>query len=165
MKKRGVRAIQREIDDLHSHWSLCQDKRVRDLISKIRDENEPKVAALRAELEAVKEAKPKKKPRWPEDIPDHILKICKKYWEGTDESYKFRIHCWNDHFVWTSYASGGYSDNGGWHPTPACFILLNFDEIKDTSRGWRSNVEEISGRVSLKKMKERMDYWTEQLEK
>ena len=84
-----------------------------------------RVAEVRAEIEALRAARPPKPPRWPIDTPTDVLDLCDKFWRGSSEHHEYRIHCWNERAVWTSYPSGGYSDNGGYHPTPASYRLVS----------------------------------------
>lgn len=97
--------------------------------------------------------KPAPKSRWPEDTPEQVIKECKQHWLGTTEYGVFRIHAWNDRAVWTSYPAGGYSDNGGWHRTPASFYLIS--RIGLDQWGRRAKVlDTLEGRVSLKQMQQ-----------
>lgn len=53
--------------------------------------------------------------RWPADTPQHVLDRCDLRWRGSTEHTTYRIHCWNDKAVWTSYPGGKWWDNGGEH--------------------------------------------------
>ena len=77
------------------------------------------------ELKALIPKKREPKPRWPENTPKSVLDFCEKYWRGTTEMDSYRIHCWNDKAVWTSWPSGGYSTVGGWNPVSATFFMLS----------------------------------------
>ena len=96
-----------------------------------RAKHKPEVDRCRLALSDAKDvAKTKKKPRIPENTPENVLSVCKKFWSGTTESWTYRIHAWNAVAVWTSYPAGGYTDNGGWNPTPACYYLLSLTETQ-----------------------------------
>lgn len=125
MKKiRTITQVKREIDALIGWYALTSDIRVRQLIAQIRKENAGKVAELQKELAVLEANKPKPKPRWPESTPESVVAECAAYWKGTEAFHKFRIHCWNDKVICTGYPSGGYSDNCGWHRTPATFEFI-----------------------------------------
>lgn len=106
------------------------DPEVLKLMEQVRERRRPEIERLEREIEELQKSRPGPKPRWPEDTPPEVLKLCEKYWAGTEEYKKFRIHCWNEHAVWTGYPGGGYSDNSGWRPTPAAFYLLSRHEIQ-----------------------------------
>ena len=142
---------------LHHAKNAYNDPRVQDLVRQIVEERKSEIEALQKELEELRQKiKGKNKPRWPEDTPEHVVEFCKDYWRGSTEYHTFRIHCWNDKAVWTSWPSGGYSDNGGWHPTSACFFLIPFGSASTC----RLIAKELKGRVSLKQMKEELENWT-----
>ena len=154
---RGIREVQSEIDALTSFSSLCYDKRVRAFINQIRIENAPAVEKLTAELEALKAGKPKPKGRWPENTPAEVIAICESYWKGTSEFHLYRIHCWNDKAIWTSYLSGGYGTMGGWVKSQAGFFLISRTEMNPHLGGNRMKVlVNLEGRVSAKTMLEEL---------
>jgi len=159
--KRTISVIRKEISYLEDYDCLCRTRRVMDLIGQIRKENKPKIDLLKnkpkidllkKELEEFESKKRPSKPRWPEDTPKEVIAFCKDYWKGTTEYDSFRIHCWNEKAVWTSYPSGGYSTAGGWNPTPAGFHLLSF--TGKAIGGGAEILEDLEGRVSLKQMNE-----------
>lgn len=50
---------------------------------------------------------------------------------------------------------GGYSNNWGWNPTPACFYLVSLTEKESClGRIKGKQLAELTGRVSEKMMKE-----------
>lgn len=151
--KRTIRQVESKIKSLFDWYSLASSERVMKLIDQIRKENRPEIELLEKELAELKANKPKPKPRWPENTPTDVLEFCQKYWSGSEESRTFRIHCWNDKAVWTSYPSGGYSDNGGFHPTPARFILLSRTEMGHRRA---KELKELEGRVKLSQMEEEL---------
>jgi len=153
-KKRTIREVKGEISHLTDFYYLANDKRVRELINKIRSENADKIKNLEAELSALESKKPKPKLRWAEDTPEDVLSECKEHWRGTTEFATYRIHCWNDKIICTSYPSGGYSDNGGWHPTPATFYFISRTE-KDFHGA--NNIKTLEGRQSKKKLQQELD--------
>lgn len=151
-KKRTISDVRREISSLDSWVSISYHPRVRALIEQIRKENQVKIKELQKELAELEANKKPPKSRWPDDIPESVLAFCKAHWKGTTEYETFRIHCWNDKAVWTSYPSGGYSTAGGYTKTPATFYLLSFTE---KALGYRSKVlKELENRVGLKQMQE-----------
>lgn len=79
--------------------------------------------------------------RWPAGTPEDVLELCRRYWQGTSEYRVFRIHEYNDIAVWTSYPSGGYSDNSGWHRTPSGYRLL-FRKVSPDRHG---RIPEVRG--------------------
>ena len=115
--------LKQELQKLTEHYYLCCDPRVRAAIEVVRKENEPRVAELKAKIESLRSER-KPVTRWPDNTPDAIKKVCEDYWSGTTEKHTYRIHLWNDKAVWTSYPAGGYTNNGGWNPTPACYYLV-----------------------------------------
>jgi hypothetical protein len=151
-RKRTISSVKREISALDSWVSISYHPRVRALIEQIRKENQVKIKELQKELVELEANKKPPKPRWPDDIPESVLAFCKAHWKGTTEYDSFRIHCWNEKAVWTSYPSGGYSTAGGWNPTPAGFHLLSF--TGKAIGGGAEILEDLEGRVSLKQMNE-----------
>ena len=153
-EKRTIRQVKDEISNLTDFYRLVNDKRVRELINTIRFENADKIKNLEAELSELNTNKSQPKPRWPENTPEDVLEECKQYWRGTTEFPIYRIHCWNDKIICTSYPSGGYSDNGGWNPTPATFYF-----ISRTEKGFRGakNIKTLEGRQSKKKLQQELD--------
>lgn len=124
MKTKTLTQLKRERNRLIDYYSLTSDTRVQKVIDVVRAERAPQVAELDRQIAAAEKARPAKKPRWPEGTPKNVLAVCERYWSGTTERTTYRIHCWNEHVVCTSYPSGGYSNNGGWHPTSCCFHFL-----------------------------------------
>lgn len=141
---------------------IDNDERVRTARELVRKERQPEIDSIKAKIEELRKLRPAKSSRWPENIPADVLEFCKKYWSGTTEYRTFRIGLWNDDFVWTSYPSGGYSDNGGWHPTPAVHYLLSRKELR-----WYKPVQvaSVEGRLSKKVAKEMLDNAPEALKK
>lgn len=134
------------------------DKRVLEAKRLVRAERQPKIDEIKKEIEALRSKRPLPKPRWPENVPENVLTACKKFWSGTTELYTFRIHCWNDKGVCTGYPSGGYSNNGGWHPTPATFYFISltkFERDKPVQFG-----DTISGRQTSKVLMETLEKFT-----
>jgi hypothetical protein len=127
MNDKTLMQLKRELDYLLYVYS---DPRVQEQIKIVQAERAPRVKELSAKIELLREVKPAKKPRWPEGTPAEVIEVCERYWRGTTEFHTFRIHCWNSKVVCTSYPSGGYSDNGGWHPTPATFYFLSLTELE-----------------------------------
>jgi hypothetical protein len=154
---RGVRDIKSEIDRLTNFIDIAQSSRVMALINQIRDENKDKVIALREELKQVEANKKAPKPRWPDNTPQAVKDLAFQEFRGTTEFEKYRIHCWNDKAFWVSWPSGGYSDNGGWHPTPATFTLLSLTEKKQHDHNQPKFIKDIQGRVSMKTMQDELD--------
>lgn len=154
MNKRTIRQVKKELARLTDWWYICQDKRVHSLVEQIKAENAPKIEVLNKELEQLENNKPKPKPRWPESTPPDVLKECEEYWKNTEEFRTFRIHCWNDNAICTSYPSGGYSDNGGWHPTSAMFYFLSRTEKMYSNA---KHLAELEGRQSAKALQQKLD--------
>lgn len=155
MEKRTLTQLKRERDTLLSYYNVTSDPRVQAQIEIVRNERAPKVAELDKQIEAARKAQPEKKPRWPENTPKEVLELCERYWRGTTEYASFRIHCWNDKLVCTSYPSGGYSDNGGWHPTPATFHFLHRFE-KETWGAPARIGQDLIGRQSQRQLEATM---------
>lgn len=126
--KPQISKIKHELNRLQDFMNLCCDPRVRKVLNTIRDERAPRVAELQNQLAEARRNAPAKKPRWPDNVPDNVLDACNRYWQGTEESRIFRIHCWNDKLVCTSYPAGGYSTNGGWVKTRATFYFLSLTQ-------------------------------------
>ncbi len=91
----------------------------------VLEKRKPEIDRIKAEIEKLREKQPKKKARWPENIPNNVLKACENYWSGTEEFWKFRVHVWNDKAVWTSWGAGGYSTNGGYVKVSPCYFLID----------------------------------------
>ena len=140
--------------------SVRNDEDVRAALKKAREKVAPKIIELNEEIKELKSKKPQPKPRWPDDVPPHILEIVKAYWRGTEESYTYRIHCWNNKACWTSYPSGGYSNNGGWNPTPATFYMISLTEKSTYDSKKAKDLLDAKGRTSLKFMKAELDKLT-----
>lgn len=153
-QKRTISTVKQELRLLEDWYCIASQKRVRDLIDSILKENAPKIKILKAELAELESKVKEPKPRWPSDTPEHILKFCSEYWRGTTEYGTYRIHCWNDKAVWTSYPSGGYSTAGGWNPTPATFYLLSL--TKKALGGTPEILKDHEGRTGLKQMQEEL---------
>lgn len=131
-EKRTISIVKAELSALTDYFQLALHPKVKAAISEVRKENEPKIKDLKEELAKLKEKKSPKKPRWPESTPQEIIDTCTHYWSGTTSLADFRIHEWDENAIWTSYPAGGYSTNGGWNPSPACYTL-----ISRTERGGR----------------------------
>ena len=143
-----LKALKSELWSLNN--TVDNDSRVRRVRNEVIEERWPRIKELEKLIAEAREERPTKKPRWPENTPANVLAICNEYWQGTTESYTFRIHCWNDKAVCTSYPSGGYSDNGGWNPTAACFHFLSLTE-KEYGKPKRIGAD-LEGRQSQKKL-------------
>src|SRR6266481_8686883 len=98
---------------------------------KVLAERQPKIDALKKQIEDLRSKQPKPSARWTDKTPELVKFACRQYWAGTEEYLTYRIHCWNDKAVWTSYPSGGYSNNGGWQQTPPCYYLLSLIDKED----------------------------------
>jgi hypothetical protein len=136
------------------------DPRYAELSKVVEAERRPAIAQLKAQIEAkVREldaARKAKKPRWPANTPAEVVKAGEAFFAGTTQFTEFRIHMWDlaRRRAVVSYPSGGYSDNGGWHPTPCCYSLLDLDMRGTGFR--RSYLREWMGRVSPKVLTEAM---------
>lgn len=161
MKIRTIIQVTRELRALYDWRVLCADKRVQALLDTIRQENVGRIAELQAELKALEQNKPKPKPRWPETTPVSVLTECQAFWRGTEESRTYRIHCWNDKVICTSYPSGSYSDNGGRHPAQARFYYISRTEL-DYHRA--KQVGELAGRQSAKQLQAKLDDLTKEMQ-
>lgn len=150
---RGIREIQKEIDKLTGYWEITRDPRVQEVINKIIKENAPRVEALKKELEEVRNGKPKPKPRWPENTPENVLAVCEKYWRGTEEFSMYRIHCWNDKYVWTSYPARAWYCQGVRHQGKATFDMLSLTEFEF---GRPKVIKMLDGKVSLQTMQQEL---------
>lgn len=130
---------------------IALDPRMKELRAKITEEYRAEIDAIKAAIAKRQSARRTPAPRWPADCPQDVIDFCDNYWNGTEERRKFRIHCWTDKSAWTSYPSGGYSDNGGWHPAPASFFLISRTEVR---LGRAKVLKELEGRVSIKQMRD-----------
>lgn len=157
-KKRTISVVKKEISELSDLIYLTYDPRVRKLIDSIRKENEPKVIKLREELEQLEEKKRPPKPRWPDNTPKDVISFCEKYWKGTTEYGKFRIHCWNSKAIWTSYPGGTWSDNGGQHYGQATFDLISRTEKEIGNKA--KVLMTLQGRTNMEQMQERLEELT-----
>ena len=147
---RGIREIEKDIDKLSGYYELCNNQRVKYLIQKIKSENGPKLRELQAELEAVKGGRAKPTPRWPSDVPEAVFVICEDYWKGSEEHAVYRIHCWNDKAVWTSYPARAWYCQGVRNQGKASYYLLSLTE-KNYSKPYI--IKLLDGRVSASSMK------------
>lgn len=151
-----LRELKRELQRLTDSMYLTSHPKVREAIDAVRKENEPKVKELQQQIKELQDERPKPKPRFPENTPKDVIDVCNKYWSGTEEFHTYRIHCWNDKAVWTSYPSGGFWTNGGYNKAQACFFLIS----KTDMSGYGSKPKEIyqlEGRVSLKQMQDALN--------
>lgn len=157
MKTRTITQVKKEIDNLWDWYSLSSNPRVVALINQIRNENAGKIAELKKELAELENNKPKATPRWSENTPQDVLKECEEYWKGTEEFRVYRIHCWNDKIICTSYPSGGYSTAGGWVKTQATFYFLS-----RTEKSWdkAKTLAILEGRQSKKVLQQKLDELT-----
>jgi len=158
-KPKTLTELKHELDSLTSHYALTSHPDVLVVVERLRNKNAARVKELRAEIDKLQN---ERKPvlRWPENTPGHILERCKAYWSGTTEYQSFRIHLWNDKAVWTSYPAGGYSTNGGWNPTPACYYCISLSEVESSKPRQLKELgfERNSGkRVTPKMMQEFLD--------
>lgn len=142
---KGIRELKIEVDRL---LRVDNDPRVRAAKELVRQERKPQVEALEKQIEELQDKRPEKKPRWPANTPEAVLKACAAYWSGTTEFATYRIHCWNEKGACTSYPSGGYSNNMGWNPTPACFHFISLTELE--YRKPKIVGQDLSGRQSQK---------------
>ena len=106
------------------------DERVAAAIALVRAERRPRINELKDQIERLRAKRPAKAPRWPDNTPPEVITQCERYWGGTTELAVFRIHCWNDLGIWTSYPSGGYSCNAGWQSTPSCYHLISRTKLE-----------------------------------
>jgi hypothetical protein len=158
-----LRELQAKLDSIERQINI--DKRVFELKKKIRAERQAEIDDIQSKIKQLRDKQPKKKTeRWPEHTPANVREACNKYWNGTTEHASYRIHQWNDKAVWTSYPSGGYSTNGGWNPTPACYFLISLRKEESGLHGDKPKVlktlffERCSGkRVTPAMMKEELD--------
>lgn len=151
-------------DKLAQLRNVERDSRVVALTKTILDERRPQIENLQSEINArlAKNSSRKKTPRWPENTPPSVLDHCKRYWQGSDEYHKFRIHLWNDKAIWTSWPKGGYSDNGGFHPAPATYFLISTTKSEQCLGNSRPKVLQErestnDARVTKKAMQEALD--------
>lgn len=145
--KLSLRELSKELDSL---YRVDSDPRVRAAQDLVRKERAPKIAELKEQMEALREKRPEPKPRWADNVPAKVIEFCKEYWSGTTEYSVFRIHCWNDKAVCTSYPAGGYSTNGGWNKTQATFYFLSLTE-KEYGRSKQIG-KTLEGRQSKKQL-------------
>lgn len=126
---------------------------VRRCIADAFTKNKPEIERLNTHLKKLQEPAVKKKaPRWPADVPENVLSFCRAIFQGSTEYQQFRIHCWDGLHVIVSWPSGGYSDNGGWHPTPATFMKYRLSDkpgLSCTSIG-----KDRQGRQSKKQLQQ-----------
>lgn len=119
------------------------DPLVREAIKKVREKRKPEIDRIKLEIDKLRNKRSGPKSRWPEDTPKEVLESCEDYFRGTTEFQKFRIHCWNDKAIWTSWPSDQYG--------PASFFLISRSEKGRYGRAKR--LKELEGRQSLKKLK------------
>lgn len=147
---RNQTEIKNDLKKLNDYSVLIFDQRVRDFISSIIEENQPRIKELEKELEECLAAKKPKKPRFPEGVPETVFNVCENYWKGTEEYSVYRIRCWNDKAVWTSYPSMAWYCQGVRHQGKASFYLLSLTQ-KEWGLPKVLRTPEL-GSVSLKKM-------------
>lgn len=158
---KSLRQLKEELQRLTEYFWISRHQKVEDAIQAVRKENEPRVKELEAQIKALQDKRPKPKPRIPENTPQEVIDVCDKYWWGTEELHKYRIHCWNDKAVWTGWASGGYWTTGGFNKSPATFFLISRTKTtRECGRDRPELLHELEGRVSLKQMKELLEKCT-----
>lgn len=128
-----LKEINAEIKRLSDLMFVMSDPIVQAAIRQVRERNAPRVKELQARADALR-SKRKELKRWPDDTPTWVLDLCKKYWSGTEELHKFRIHLWNEKAAWTSWPSGGYSTMGGWVPVSPTYFLISRTALAEQSR-------------------------------
>ena len=121
------------------------EPRVRALQAHILDERAAEIKSVEAQIAALRSKRPAAPPRWPENTPANVLEVCRKYWDGTTEFTKYRIHAWNDKIVVTSYPGGKYFDNGGGHYGPPSYEAVSLTE---SQYGKPKRLADKRGRVS-----------------
>lgn len=115
---------------------------------KVMEKRKPLIEALEKQIEAMRSKRPEKAPRIPANTPKNVLDAANEFWRGTTEFSTYRIHMWNSKAYWTSYPSGGYSTNGGWHFAPACFKLMSLTEVdRSMGRAEGKILAELTGRA------------------
>ena len=123
------------------------------VLDRLRDKYKPAVDKARDEylrIEQAAKSKPKKA-RWPDNIPLEVLKTCQLYWSGTEELKTFRIHCWNDTCIVTSYPNRAYWTNGGKNKGSTCYFVISRKRIERSLGGAKPmRLCRIEGRVSPK---------------
>lgn len=90
--RRSIRKIRSEIESLHSSFCIINDPRVQTLINQIRKQNEPKIYALKQELQQAENNKKEPKPLWPSNTPQPVLDLAFHEFRGTTEFDRFRVH-------------------------------------------------------------------------
>ncbi len=127
------------LKDLKYKLERLQDVRfhpdVQKLQREILDKRKPEIDKLKEEIKLLKDKRPAKKQRFPEGTPEHIIKACQEYWNGTTQYHEFYIYVWNDKAVFTGYKSGGYSNNSGWNPTSPAYFLISLTEKESGMHG------------------------------
>lgn len=130
------------------------DPRVRALVREIIDGNKPAIDSLE-ELIADLQGKKKAPRRFPDGVPTRVMETCLRYWNGTVEFRSFRIHCWNDYAVWTSYPGGTWSDNMGVHRGTSHYYLIPLIEYEasgvNTRLGGRKIIADSGFRAGMAK--------------
>lgn len=127
LEKLTISQLKAREDQLTEWYWIHKDPEVEKAIASFTERVRPELEAIRAEL---KNRRDSRKPvqRWPEDTPPEVLEQCQRFWRGTEEFYKFRIHCWDDQYIWTGYPSGGYTNVGGYVQTPPAYDLIKRKE-------------------------------------
>jgi len=152
LKAEGLRSLRHRLNRLN-------DVRFSDAVHKAilaeRARRAPDIAKVQAAIDELEKCKRPVAPRFPADLPGSVLTACDRYWKGTEEFYKYRVHLWNARAVWTSYPSGGYSTNGGWIKSPACYHLLSL--LENDSHGKPKVLKTVDGRQKPSELQQWLD--------
>jgi len=151
---RNATEIRSELKKLNDFSTLIFDPRVRKFISSIIEENQPRIKELEKELEVCLASKKASKPRFPEGVPEEVFSACEKYWKGCEEYHIYRIHCWNNKAVWTSYPTHAWYCQGARYQAKATFYLL---DLTLWEMGSPKVLRIEDGRLSDKAMKKILD--------
>jgi len=96
-----------------------------------------------------------KKPRWPIETPDDVRSVAWKYYGGTTQHAKFRIHEWNAAGILASTPAGSHwSGIGMRSPHGAEYVLLPRDGngvgvIRGALKKWEGRTKKAELRAAL----------------
>lgn len=91
----------------------------------------------------------------PLECPDDVQAIARRYFNGTTDYNRYRIHAWTDRFIWVSAPGGSFWSAVGCRSYGAVWHRILPRDIAKVSC-IRGEVFETRGRVAKSRMLETM---------
>lgn len=107
---------------------LLSEPEVTQALNIVKKRNAPIIVEIDKRIAELRSSR-KKTARIPEGTPPKVIAACREYWLGTEELEKYRIHGWTSDLVWTSYAAGSFSTNGGRVTHTSGHYIISMKEV------------------------------------